>query len=75
MVARKCSNQHESITLPLMVIFKNLSKAPKDIFLKEIVIKSTKGGTMKRGIMKSCYGPELSKKNARVFFSSRLNLL
>ena len=58
-----------------MVIFKNLTKAPKSTFPKGIEIECTKGSTMKRGIMKSRYSPELSKKKAGMFFQQVKYLL
>ena len=42
-----------------MVIVKNLAKAPKGTFLNGMLIRGTKGRTMKKGIMKSRYGIEL----------------
>ena len=56
-----------------MVIVKNLAKAPKGTFLNGMLIRGTKGRTMKKGIMKSRYGIELWKKGQNVFFS-RSNL-
>ena len=37
--ARKVDNGYEAITLPPVVIFKNLTKAPKGIFPKGMVIE------------------------------------
>lgn len=72
---RKVDDHYEAITLPPMVIFKNLAKAPKGKFPKGMVIEGTKGGTMKRGIMKDCYGPQLWKKRPGSFFQQPKSLL
>ena len=61
-VVSKVDNQYKAITLPPMIIFENLSKARKGTFPKVMVIKGTKGGTMKRSIAKSCCRLEFGKK-------------
>ena len=72
---RKISVHYEGISLPPLVIFKNLTKTPRGNFPKGMVIEGTKGGTMKRSIMRDLYGPELWKNRPGCFFQQPKSLL
>ena len=72
---RKIDDHYEGISLPPMVIFKNLTKGPKGNFPKGMAIESTKGGTMRRSIMQDRYGPELWRNRAGCFFQQSKSLL
>lgn len=71
----KVDNKYKAITLPPMVIFQNLTKVPKYVFPNGLLIEATKGGIMKRSIMKSRYGSEFWKKRPGYFFQHPKSLL
>ena len=58
-----------------MIIFKNLSKAPKDNFPRGMIVEGTKGGTTKRTLMKDSYAEELWKRRPGSFFEQVRSLV
>ena len=63
------------ISMIYMIIFKNLSKAPKGNFPQGMIVEGTKGGTMKRTLMKDSYAKELWKRRPGSFFGQVRSLL
>ena len=68
-------NEVKAVTLPLMIIFKNLVKPPSGNFLPRVMVQGIKGGTMTGELMAKTYANDLCGKQPGAYFQQPKSLL
>ena len=72
---KKVGDEFSAVRLPLMLIFKNLKKAPKGKFPPGMAVLGSKGGTMTQKFMVNTFFPKIWKRRPGGFFNTGQSML